>query len=56
MQVLQLDEPKTEALFATMFEQRNLVPVLGAGFSKLLELRAHPSLMLRTLEKRCLKY
>lgn len=34
MKVLQLEDTATETLFQTMFQQRNLVPVLGAGFSK----------------------
>lgn len=34
MQIINLDDPGTEALIVTMLQQRNLVPVLGAGFSK----------------------
>jgi hypothetical protein len=34
MQLINLDDAATKALFETMFRQRSLVPVLGAGFSK----------------------
>jgi hypothetical protein len=34
MQVFELHEQRTESMIITMFQRRNLVPVLGAGFSK----------------------
>jgi hypothetical protein len=34
MELIRLDDAPTKALFETMFRQRSLVPVLGAGFSK----------------------
>jgi hypothetical protein len=34
MRVLELRDEKTEAMIVTMLQKRNLVPVLGAGFSK----------------------
>jgi len=34
MEILELHEERTELIIKTMFEKRNLVPVLGAGFSK----------------------
>jgi hypothetical protein len=34
IRVLELRDEKTEAMIVTMLQKRNLVPVLGAGFSK----------------------
>jgi hypothetical protein len=34
MRVMRLEDSATKALFKTMFRQRNLVPVIGAGFSR----------------------
>ena len=34
METIRIDELSTRSMFETMFRQRNLVPVLGAGFSK----------------------
>lgn len=31
---LTLDDPLVKSLFESMFQKRNLIPVLGAGFSK----------------------
>lgn len=34
MQIIQLEQAATKALFETMFRERSLLPVIGAGFSK----------------------
>ena len=34
MDVITLDDPSTRNLFETMFRQKNVIPVLGAGFSR----------------------
>ena len=34
MEFLTLDDPITRVLFSTMFQQKNLVPIIGAGFSQ----------------------